>query len=122
MTNYIPRDPDNTSIKATEKITMRKDFIQQYEEQLRIFEQKLKKDILTLFKHKGGESTSHDVINFLRVKNKTFDRLYKRHYHQAWYRVRKILIQLKFKKRFGIGKTSKLSFINYTWTQDETKK
>ena len=98
---------------------MKKDFIQQYEEQLQIFEQKLKKDILTLFKNKGGESTSHDIINFLREKNKTFDHLYKRHYHQAWYRVRKILLQLKLKRQYGIGKTSKLSFINYIWTQED---
>ena len=98
---------------------MKKDFIQQYEEQLQIFEQKLKKDILTLFKNKGGENTSHDIIDFLREKNKTFDHLYKRHYHQAWYRVRKILLQLKLKRQYGIGKTSKLSFINYTWTQED---
>lgn len=100
---------------------MAKDFIEKYEEQLQLFKKSLKKDIVSFLDKNRGIGTSHDIISFLRKKNKVYDHLYKRDYNKAWYRVRKILLGLGLNRKIGESKTSRIRFLNYKWSRKPPK-
>ncbi len=93
----------------------RSNFITQYEEALKAFEENLKEQVSDFLDKNGGETTTHDLVVFLLERDSIFRYLYEENYNKAWYRLRKTLLSLHLKKQISMGKNERISFLNYRW-------